>query len=227
VALSTQSLPLFPLDVVLFPGMVLPLHIFEQRYRRMVRDCLRNGQPFGLVWSEQEPLDVSGTSRLVGTTARITESEPLPDGRLNITTVGGERFQVHSLTHAEPYLMGHVEPFPLKQRHTTSVLQLTRQLMPLLTDYLELLNRIANRDLGPERMPADHTMLAYVVAVYYQCQNWRKQELLMIESLPELMHREIELLRVEIPLIRDTLARQAEGRLPSLFGGTMATYSLN
>ncbi|MCB0077910.1 MAG: LON peptidase substrate-binding domain-containing protein [Anaerolineales bacterium] len=227
MSISRDPLPLFPLDVVLFPGMVLPLHIFEMRYRKMINYCLRRDQPFGLVWSEQEPLEMSDAVRLVGTTARITESRRIADGRYNITTVGSERFVVHDLHHHEPYLTGRVEAYPLQQRAHPLVPMLSQQLVPLLTDYLELLADLAERELGPERMPVDDAMLAYVVAVYYQCQNWRKQELLQIESLPDLMRQEIDLLRTEIPLLRETVRRKETGRFPPLYGGTVSQYGLN
>ncbi|HZE74649.1 MAG TPA: LON peptidase substrate-binding domain-containing protein, partial [Gemmatimonadales bacterium] len=83
-------LPLFPLNVVLFPGTPLPLHIFEPRYRQMLADCLVGDRRFGLVQpgSEAETPDRGA----VGCVAEIRANEQLPDGRANVLVVGGSRF---------------------------------------------------------------------------------------------------------------------------------------
>lgn len=227
MSLVTQTLPLFPLDVVLFPGMVLPLHIFEPRYRKMVRDCVVNRQPFGLVWTEDEPLELDPDRPLIGTAAVITEVEPLPDGRFNINIVGSERFQVRSLSYDEPYLVGHVSPYPVQGSESTEADRLRPQLMHSFTNYLALLNQIAENEIALDEEPDSATMLAFVVAVYYQSQNWRKQQLLDIPSLPDLMRFEIDLLRVENPLIEQTLQMRDEDRLPPLIANSLAVYGLN
>src|SRR5688572_32938140 len=109
-----QQLPLFPLHTVLFPGMVLPLHIFEYRYRRMVYHCVTENKPFGVVLI-REGSDVGAvpTFHDIGTTAHITRVDPLTDGRMNIATVGQQRFTIHDIEHNEPYLVGLVEECPL------------------------------------------------------------------------------------------------------------------
>src|SRR5262245_59814320 len=93
------NIPLFPLNVVLFPGMMLPLHIFEDRYKLMVKDCLETEQPFGVVLAKSKYAQAPNVANLyssdlyeVGTTARITAVENLKDGRMNLITVGQERF---------------------------------------------------------------------------------------------------------------------------------------
>ncbi len=227
MALITQSIPLFPLDVVLFPGMVLPLHIFELRYQQMVRDCVASGEPFGLVWAEEEPLTIPTDRPLVGTTAIITEVEPLPDGRFNISTVGNERFLVRSFSYEQPYLVGDVEPYPASGAESPAVAECRPTLIHLFRRYVELLDKVADNEVSIEAIPDDATTLAYIVAVYYQCQNWRKQELLAIESIPELMRHEIELLRVENPLIEQIHRYQALGEIPPLVATSLAVYGLN
>lgn len=103
-----SRLPLFPLEVVLFPGTPLPLHIFEPRYRTMLADCLAADERFGLLPPARDgspPL--SGT---VGCIARIRASHELPDGRSNIVVVGERRFLLRqALTADSPYLIGLVD----------------------------------------------------------------------------------------------------------------------
>jgi Lon protease-like protein len=107
----TTSLPLFPLNSVLCPGVALPLHIFEERYRAMIGRCVERGEPFGVVlirdgW-EVGPL--RGRLADVGTSAVIREAGRYPDGRLDIVTVGERRFRVEALDRtSEPYLVGRV-----------------------------------------------------------------------------------------------------------------------
>ena len=110
----TERLPLFPLGSVLVPGMQLALHVFEPRYRQLVADLLNADEPgapeFGVValrhgWEVGQLQDV----HLVGTTARVIDVLPHPDGRCDLTAVGEQRFRIESLdTASQPYLMATV-----------------------------------------------------------------------------------------------------------------------
>jgi Lon protease-like protein len=225
--LDTQTIPLFPLDVVLFPGMVLPLHIFEPRYRKMVQDCTVNGGGFGMVWTESEPVELPLDQPLIGTRAIITQVEPLPDGRFNIQTVGGERFRVRNLSYDEPYLVGHIEPFPAVDANSREAKRLTPPLAALLRQYLKLLSEALGQEIAVSQMPVDAITLAFVVAILYQCPNPTKQELLSIESIPEMMQKEIEILSVENAIIRQALTLRNQGALPVLVEGSLIAWSLN
>lgn len=99
-----DRIPLFPLNVVLFPGEQLPLHIFEPRYRRMVRDCLNARSPFGMLLAMDD-----GITR-VGCTAEILEvMKRFPDGRMDILTVGRDPFRIVELYTEDPLLEGQVD----------------------------------------------------------------------------------------------------------------------
>lgn len=104
-----SELPLFPLGVVLFPGMRLPLHIFEERYKAMIGDCLEREAPFGviLIKEGQEVGEPAEPFRL-GTTARITQVQRLQEGRLNIVTRGERRFELVEIIQQRPHLVGLV-----------------------------------------------------------------------------------------------------------------------
>jgi Lon protease-like protein len=106
-----MELPLFPLHAVLCPGVALPLHVFEERYRLMVERCVETSTPFGVVLiregRETGPLD--GRISRVGTTAEIREVGRYPDGRFDLMTVGGRRFRIETLTDSEePYLIADI-----------------------------------------------------------------------------------------------------------------------
>jgi Lon protease-like protein len=99
-----SDIPLFPLNVVLLPGAPLPLHIFEERYKQMVNECLEQESEFGMVLADE-----SGTRR-VGCTARIVELvERYEDGRMLILVEGSRRFKLNNILTGKPYYMGEIE----------------------------------------------------------------------------------------------------------------------
>ncbi len=104
------ELPLFPLNLVLFPGMRQPLHIFEERYKAMIGDCVEREAPFGIVLIKdgREVGDPAEPFR-VGTTARINQVQRLEDGRMNILTQGERRFRLVEVIQWVPHLVGLVQ----------------------------------------------------------------------------------------------------------------------
>lgn len=99
-----SDIPLFPLNVVLMPGTPLPLHIFEDRYKQMVNECLDSGTEFGMVLADED-----GT-RQVGCTAKIVELvQRYEDGRLVILVEGSRRFKLNNIMTGKPYYVGEVE----------------------------------------------------------------------------------------------------------------------
>jgi Lon protease-like protein len=105
----SRRLPLFPLDLVLFPGTRTPLHIFEDRYRTMLRDALAGEGAFGLLPAGGDAGPAAGT---IGCVARVISHQPLPDGRSNILVEGDRRFILRRLLDPPtPYLQGLIDEF--------------------------------------------------------------------------------------------------------------------
>jgi Lon protease-like protein len=105
-----KTLPMFPLGTVLFPHAVLPLHIFEDRYRSLVETCLRGDGRFGVVLIERGGEVGGGDSRFgVGTVARIVEAARTPDGRYLVATVGTERFRIRRWLGEDPFPRADVD----------------------------------------------------------------------------------------------------------------------
>ncbi len=136
------EIPLFPLRSVLCPGVALPLHIFEARYRLLVDRCIERGQPFGVVLLRQgrEVGPFHGRVAAVGTTAAIRRAGAHPDGRLEILTVGQQRFRLEEVDSvSEPYLVGHAvlldEPTGSPQQAAEMAHRVGRRFL----EYLELL----------------------------------------------------------------------------------------
>lgn len=124
-------LPLFPLDVVLFPGLALPLHIFEPRYREMIAECLQEKTLFGVVRSQDD-----GVAQ-VGCTAEIVAvTKNYDDGRMDIVTQGRERFELLELNHDRSFLRGEVmfladEPGRPEPQDLARAVQLHQEILAL------------------------------------------------------------------------------------------------
>ena len=105
-----MKIGLFPLDVVLFPGTLLPLHIFEDRYQEMIAECLANGLDFGVVRAQREGLAV------VGCCAEITRVlRRYDDGRMDILCEGRKRFEIEQLDTTRSFLQAEVDCFEDRQ----------------------------------------------------------------------------------------------------------------
>lgn len=105
--------PMFPLGSVLLPGMVLPLHVFEDRYRALMRDCLAADRRFGVTLIERGSEVGGGDIRaMAGTIAEILQAEELPDGRFAIVAVGSHRIRVREWLPDDPYPRAEVEDWP-------------------------------------------------------------------------------------------------------------------
>ena len=103
------ELPLFPLNLVLFPGMRLPLHIFEERYKAMIGDCIDRETPFGVVLIREGP-EVGGPAEpfRIGTSARVTQVQRLEEGRMNLLALGERRFDLVEIVQEEPHMVGRI-----------------------------------------------------------------------------------------------------------------------
>ena len=196
---KVQALPLFPLNVVLFPGQSLPLHIFEPRYRAMITHCLNNNEPFGVVLAYEPDTPVE-----VGTTARVTEVKRLPDGRMDIVTVGEERFKIHNLRQSpEGYLIGDVTLFPFTGTPDKS---LVAEVARRTRRYVKLLADANGMRLRFDQFPNDANDLALFAAIALRLPLDEKQELLDKDTLVSLMQAEARTLGVENRLMSITTA---------------------
>jgi Lon protease-like protein len=147
------ELPLFPLHSVLCPGVALPLHIFEDRYRLMIGRCIDRSEPFGVVLLRdgKEVGPLTGRVAEVGTTALIREAGRYADGRMDLMTVGGRRFRIHDVDgEREPYLVGEVSLLAESLGERTEAARLAELVGRRFLAYLELLQPALASDDGPE-----------------------------------------------------------------------------
>lgn len=208
-----MQLPLFPLkNVVLFPGMVLPLHIFELRYREMIGKCIEEKSPFGVVLiSEGEEVGRAAVPHSVGTAARITRVDQLGDGRMNIAAVGTQRFRILELDEkSEIYLMAKVRAMPFVNGSTQLAAELAHKVRPRIVEYVELLSEASKHKLKLDRLPEDPTTLAFLVGIAMQVTSEDKQALLERAGVPEMLAFALHLLSREILFTRHMAETQAD-----------------
>lgn len=201
--IDAVELPLFPLNTVLFPGQVLPLHIFEDRYRLMIRQCLAQDQPFGVVLIKRgQEMGNAAEPYMVGTLARIIESTHLGNGTMNIVTVGVERFRIRRLLRDQPYLRGEVLSLPMADPDDPDqVLAAALTVRGRVERYVQLIAEAAGLQIQIEEIPTGAQQIGYLAAVTMQIDNKEKQELLGSVSVAQMLRREMALLNRENALL--------------------------
>jgi Lon protease-like protein len=201
-AVDVLELPLFPLSTVLFPGQLLPLHIFEDRYRLMIRRCLAEDLQFGVVLIRRgREVGEKAEPNEVGTMARILESSHLEDGTLNIITAGTERFRIRRLINDQPYLRGEVTMYPLVDDAVDDPASLAGQTRAGVEEYIRLIAAAAGLQLKVDEIPEDPQRLGYLAAVAMQIDNKEKQELLASPTVGRILRADLRLLRRENALL--------------------------
>ena len=191
-----REIPLFPLQAILFPGGLLPLHIFEPRYRTMIKFCLENESEFGVVLiKDGEEVGEDATPYEVGTAARILHVERLEDGRMNIITAGEYRFQILEIQEDLAYLTGRIRILDDPNTEIEAVPEsLATRTEELYEAYEALSTRLIFAWQPPEEPPNDPRELAYQIGIRLRISLEEKQTLLETIPLEQLLTREAEIL---------------------------------
>jgi len=212
----TLRLPLFPLGAVLFPGLVLPLKIFEPRYRDLVRHLINlpadEPREFGVVairsgWEVETtgPGGITATGTLslheVGCSAELRQVTEHPDGRFDLVTVGRRRFRIRSVDQTSaPYLVGEVDMLPEPAVDQTLAERLAAGVLAQFQRYLALL-RQDTPELG-EQLPDRPDVLAYLVAATAALSLDDRQQLLAAPDTVQRLRLERSLFNRELTLLR-------------------------
>lgn len=185
--MTAMEMPLFPLRTVLFPGQIMPLRIFEERYKTMVAELLDTGGQFGvlLIKSGQE-VGGGAVPHTVGTTAAIEEAQPVEGGRYLLTVRGVQRFRLLRMLPPRPYPYGEVEliddsPYPDMAR-LKPALETVRTTFPV---YFRLALALTNQWAQGLRLPDDPHTLVNFLAEWLQTDEETKQRLLQLEPAHE------------------------------------------
>jgi Lon protease-like protein len=179
-----MEIALFPLpNLVLFPHVAVPLHIFEERYKLLINHCIENSEVFGLVLLREGAGQESETTIYrVGSTARVIQSERLDDGRLNILCAGESRFRVLRFTGRAPYWTADVELFDDDDEPAESLEETRLEVEHLYRKAMELTTRLKNSPVPELELPANPVSLSCMVSYVLDLAPERKQELLETTS---------------------------------------------
>jgi Lon protease-like protein len=200
-----MDLRLFPLQTVLFPGMRMPLHIFEERYRIMIRECIEEDTPFGvLLIKSGAEVGATAVPHEVGTTARIAQCEYLEDGRMNLFTVGERRFRILTLNTTQPYLRGEVTPLEQEPPDGTAQ-QLVPRAQERFNEYFKTYLALSNQYASGVYLPDEPGDAADYIAARLDVPVELKQELLELLSPAARLTRELEIIAERLPDMRGRL----------------------
>lgn len=194
-----EELPLFPLNTVLFPYASIQLHVFEERYRDMIRLCIQEDRPFGVVLIRSGP-EVGGLADpyLVGTACRIERVQTYEDGRMDVHVIGERRFRIRDLDDGKAYLVGHVEP--VIEHEIDDGTRAEELLSRARSEFEMLIRRQIERDEVSVKVvfPPDPVVFSFTIANMLQMENIQKQRLLettdtleRVEDLLPILERQI------------------------------------
>lgn len=219
-------LPLFPLGTVLFPGLVLPLHVFEERYRVLVRDLMElpeQERQFGVIAiREGREVGSDGTKALfeVGCTARLRQVEAYDDGRFDLVTVGSQLFRLRELHADRPYFTGEVDWIADETGDAAEARVLDAAVRAAFADYLAALGEASGQEIEAPDLPDDPLVLSHLVAATTLLDLADRQDLLDQPDGRARLRRELSVLRREAGFLRTLTAAPA----PEL---TRTPYSSN
>jgi Lon protease-like protein len=208
----SETLPLFPLGTVLFPGLLLPLHIFEDRYRQLVRDLADGPEPrrFGVIAIRKgRETGVDGVHSLyeIGCTATLRRVDRHEDGRFDIVAVGTQRFRLLALDQTRPYLQGEVEMLAEEPADPAVAGPAVRVIQAAFREYLDALTEWGGATVRLEDLPDEPELLSYIVAAAMVIDLPERQALL---AEPDTLHRlatQRALLSRETAMLRTTTSR--------------------
>jgi Lon protease-like protein len=175
-----MEIPLFPLpDLVLFPQVAVPLHIFEERYKLMINRCIDQSSVFGLVLlRENAERESEETICRVGVTARVVQVERLGDGRMNILCAGESRFRIVEFTGKAPYWTGEVEFFEDEPETDDALQEIHDEVTRLYRKATELSSQVKETESPHMDLPDSPAGLSFMVSYVLDLAASRKQELL-------------------------------------------------
>jgi len=216
LAPGRRVLPMFPLNVVLFPDAAIPLNIFEERYKLMVQRCLDGDSQFGvvLIKSGSEVGDPAEPHE-VGTVARIIDVEQLGERRMRIAIVGHERFRIEEITQRLPYIEGRVVILEEDGDEALSAEE-TEAVRLAAARHVRLLHGLRGGWVREPKLPDDPAALSYFMAVRLRAGNDERQALLEEPSTSARLRTELQMMGRETEWLKARvaaeMARRTHGR---------------
>ena len=189
---GVTELPLFPIPVVLFPGVPLPLHIFEPRYKQMLEDIRVTNNLFALAYfdSTTSELDLPAVGQ-IGCVAEVTETQTFPDGRSNILTIGVVRYRIDSyVERGDPYFVARVSYFEDDDSDEGNLTSAATEVAEKFTRIARAVRTINDERINlPDISDTEPQRLSFLVAAAMEVEVEVKQELLELRSTAERLER--------------------------------------
>jgi uncharacterized protein len=210
----TRMLPLFPLGSVLYPGLLLPLHVFEERYRQLVHDVMAEPEPrsFGVIAIREGRAEgADGVSALydIGCTATVRQVFEQEDGRFYLITVGTQRFRLGELDRSAPYLRGAVDLLPEDTGDRAAALRAAQEVQARFRDYLDAMAARGVTKVSTPDLPDEPVQLSYLVAATVVADIGDKQALLAQPDALRRLTTERALLSRENAMLRSLTSTPA------------------
>ena len=204
----TEKLPLFPLGTVLYPGLVLPLHIFEDRYKRLMRDLADGPEPrrFGVIAIRQgRETGIDGVAALheIGCTATLRDVTEVDDGQYDIMTVGTDRFRLRGLGEPRPYLTGDVELLGEPAGDEAAAGLAAGAVQQAFRAYLNAIADQGAATISVPELPDEPILLSYLVAASMIIELNDRQGLLAQPDALRRLNAERAMLTRETAILRE------------------------
>ncbi len=177
-----MEIPIFPLPLVMFPHVIIPLHIFEERYRLMINRCIETSETFGIVFIPAGSTEDETAIRRVGVSSKVIQFDRLEDGRLNIMAAGEKRFHVRRFTGNSPFWKAEVEFFDDDHESSDELQESYTETVRLYREASTLAAKLRGVALDEIRISESPELLSYMVSYVLGVEPEPKQELLEMTS---------------------------------------------
>jgi len=216
---TLMEIPLFPLPLVLFPQVVLPLHIFEERYRLMINRCIEESATFGIVLIPPgSSTESESTIRRVGVTARVIQFDRIEDGRINIMAAGETRFRILEFTASKPYWTANVEFFEDDREDDEELQESYNNVVHLYREVHRLAAQLRGLEFDVEevKIPVSPATLTHMVSFVLDVDPEAKQSLLEMTSVEGRLktlavHLDEAVQRLNAEIVREKISNKVKG----------------
>ncbi len=181
MAKSKNILPIFPIpEIVMFPEMNLPIHIFEERYKNLISDCLKANKKFGIVLAKENDIYAK-----VGTIVEIVDVENLEEGMMNVFTEGKERFEILNFIAEEPYHVAEIKSYEDTDTEVDNELKSSlKRIKQLASKALKIFDLISEEEHSKKiKLPGKPDELLFLIATNLTCSYDEKQIILETRSI--------------------------------------------
>jgi len=203
-----RSLPIFPLNAVLFPNVALPLQIFEERYKIMLQDCIDADSKFGIILIKAgNEVGEPAIPHSIGTLVQIIQVNEIRDGRFFVSVLGRQRFRIKNITQYRPYMTAQVDLLVDEEDSGLSEEQ-QEKIKQTVAQYESLVAGLQGGWSSDTKISSDPTTLSYYIAGLLQAKLPDKQALLEEDSANQRLEKAVEFLKQDMATLKERVSRE-------------------